>query len=146
MGYMSPDQLRKNYKWMLFLGLCCTGTQVLHRVSLLTLSASFVQTIKGCQPFFTSIVAVIWLGERFSIRTYAAVGLVVAGVVLSCISEADWNLFGVLAVLGSTFFIAFSSVGTKYILKANPNLDDHSIWILVSQGIFSLNRPLLSQS
>jgi len=111
-----------------------TGTQVSHRFALLSLQASFVQTVKACQPIFTAGLSFLWIQERCSLRTYLSLLVIVAGVVVSCMAEVEWNGLGLVAVLTSTFFIAFTSVGTKRALKSHPELNDHTMWCFAAQG------------
>jgi hypothetical protein len=44
-------------------------------------------------------------------------------------------------VLGSSFFFATVSVGSKKILKENTHIDDHAIWIMASVGTAGLLIP-----
>ena len=110
-------------------------------MSLLHLHASFVQTVKACQPIFTALVSLVWIREKCSLWTYLSLLPIVGGVGLSCAAEHEWTMAGLLAVLVSTFFIAFTSVGTKNALRLHPALDDHAMWCFAAQGTFIVLAP-----
>lgn len=88
-----------------------------YRWALMMATVSFVHTVKTLGPVFTIAFSRLLLGERLPASRYASVVPVVLGVALTSVTEAEFALSGLLAILLSTAGQALQAVVAKRLLR-----------------------------
>ena len=90
---------------------------IAYRWALMTTSVSFIHTVKTLGPIFTIAFAQLLLREQATAARYISVAPVILGVALTSITEAEFSMVGLIAVLTSTAAQALQSVGSKRLLR-----------------------------
>lgn len=94
-------------------------------------SASFVNTLKACDPLFALIFAKFILKQQFSPLTHVSLIMIVFGIILACTTEFAFHFSGLALALISTGFFVIRSVCTKKLLVECP-LDGQNIFFQIS--------------
>ncbi|KAL7056068.1 hypothetical protein AAHC03_021127 [Spirometra sp. Aus1] len=70
-------------------------------VSVHLLSAAYAHVVKSLMPVFVVLFSLL-LGQRFPLKTYGALTMIITGVAITSRGEASFNGLGLAAALGST--------------------------------------------
>ena len=114
---------------------------VSYRWSLMTVSVSFVHTLKTLGPLFTIVFSRALLRERLPLWQYVAVLPVVVGVAITTVSEAEFIWSGFLAALLSTVSQALQTVVSKRVLRGEE-VTKSELFAVAAVYAFLLLLPL----
>jgi drug/metabolite transporter (DMT)-like permease len=116
--------LMKMKSWSQFLKVCFLsfifcGTIVLGNASLKYLPVSFTQAIGSTTPFFTAILAYVFMGTRESLLTYLTLIPIMSGIAIASGGEPLFHMVGFLFCMTATAGRALKSV-TQSLLMSDP--------------------------
>lgn len=103
-------------------------------------SASFVNTLKACDPLFAVIGAKYVLNQEFSFLTYVSLVVIVGAIILACTTEFNFQFMGFVNAMVSTGLFVLRAIYTKKIMKTKT-LDGQNIFLhitMVTTFIFGL--------
>ncbi|EDQ84990.1 uncharacterized protein MONBRDRAFT_29680 [Monosiga brevicollis MX1] len=101
------------------------------QLSILKVPVSYAHTVKALMPIFTVVLSRIFLRQSHSWAAYLSLVPIMAGVVISSVTELEFNMIGLVSALFSTFIFAVQNIFSKKVMKAG--VDHISILIVVSR-------------
>jgi len=128
-------RLRHIWQWGLVLGAASLATLVLHRIAVMHLHVSYVHTIKASQPLFAVAISRLWLYEPLHNTILPPLAMIFTGVGLASAAEAQFDVLGSLAAVGSTACLATNMVLSK---KGMMELELDNTMMLALVKSFSL--------
>ncbi|KZV23923.1 phosphoenolpyruvate/phosphate translocator 2, chloroplastic-like [Dorcoceras hygrometricum] len=119
-----------------------TAGNLLTNISIGTVAVSFTHTIKAMEPFFTVLLAALFLGESPSLWVAASLVPVVGGVALASFTEASFNWIGFNSAMASNLTNQTRNVFSKKIMvKMEGTLDNINLFSLITVISFLLLAP-----
>ncbi|XP_030531010.1 phosphoenolpyruvate/phosphate translocator 2, chloroplastic-like [Rhodamnia argentea] len=131
-----PKLTRSQLGAVLPLAVAHTMGNLLTNVSLGRVAVSFTHTIKAMEPFFTVVLASLFLGERPSFWVVSSLVPIVGGVVLATFTEASFNWIGFSSAMASNLTNQSRNVFSKKIMvnkeEALDNINLFSVMTIMS--------------
>lgn len=112
-----------------------------YRFSLLTVSVSFIQTVKTLGPLFTILFSRFMLDERLPLSRYLSVVPVLLGVAIVTVTEVEFAWVGAFAAVVSTVSQALLAVLSKQVLRAQE-VSKSELFCMASFYAFAALLPL----
>ena len=77
------------------------------------ITISLAHTIKACEPFFTVLLAYIWLERTYKTTVYLSIVPILLGACMAAYTDSTYSAIGILAVVGATVSQAFNRLYIK---------------------------------
>ncbi|CAN1352036.1 Phosphoenolpyruvate/phosphate translocator 2, chloroplastic [Linum perenne] len=125
------------------LALAHTMGNLLTNVSIGKVSVSFTHTVKAMEPFFTVIIAAIFLGEKPTIWVVSSLVPIVGGVAMASMTEASFNWSGFYSAMASNVTNQSRNVLSKKLMvqKEETTLDNINLFSVITIISFLLVIP-----
>ncbi|KAI6671294.1 hypothetical protein NL676_006179 [Syzygium grande] len=131
-----PRLTRSQLATILPLAAAHTMGNLLTNISLGRVVVSFTHTIKAMEPFFTVVLASLFLGERPSFWVVSSLVPTVGGVALSSLTEASFNWIGFGSAMASNLMNQSRNVFSKKFMvnkeEALDNINLFSVMMIIS--------------
>ncbi|XP_073125226.1 phosphoenolpyruvate/phosphate translocator 2, chloroplastic [Henckelia pumila] len=138
----TPKLSRSQLGPIFLLALGHTAGNLLTNISIGTVAVSFTHTIKAMEPFFTVLLAALFLGESPSIWIVASLVPVVGGVALASFTEASFNWIGFSSAMASNLTNQTRNVFSKKVMvKMEGTLDNINLFSIITIISFLLLAP-----
>lgn len=138
----TPKLSRSQLGPIFLLALGHTAGNLLTNISIGTVAVSFTHTIKAMEPFFTVLLAALFLGESPSIWVVASLVPVVGGVALASFTEASFNWIGFNSAMASNLTNQTRNVFSKKLMvKMEGTLDNINLFSIITIISFLLLAP-----
>ncbi|XP_073018017.1 phosphoenolpyruvate/phosphate translocator 2, chloroplastic-like [Primulina eburnea] len=136
----TPKLRRSQLGPIFLLALGHTAGNLLTNISIGTVAVSFTHTIKAMEPFFTVLLAALFLGESPSKWVIASLVPVVGGVTLASFTEASFNRIGFNSAMASNLTNQTRNVFSKklMVVKMEGTLDNINLFSIISTMSFLL--------
>jgi len=95
---------------------CVAGMRGLHNIALGVVSLKLLQTVKCTAPVLNVLMQKVLHGKSFPAQTYLALLVISVGIVLTCGTEVELSLLGVLMGVLSTFMTNLQTIFGKTLL------------------------------
>ena len=115
-----------------------------YRWSLLSVSVSFIHTIKTLGPMFTIVFSRLVLDERLPTSRYLSVLPVVLGVSIATSTEVEFALLGFGMAMTSTICQALQCVLSKRILSGEAAVSKAELFCVAAMYAFVMLLPLFA--
>lgn len=109
-------------------------SSVCAHISIWKTEVSYAHTVKASIPIFTVVFSRIITGSKYSLRTYASLVPIVAGVAIASITEISFDPVGLGTALAAT---AGFSIMTIYTKKITEDVGIHTLRLLCTLGQLS---------
>lgn len=109
-------------------------SSVCAHISIWKTEVSYAHTVKASIPIFTVVFSRIITGTKYSLRTYASLVPIVAGVAIASITEISFDMVGLGTALTAT---AGFSIMTIYTKKITEDVGIHTLRLLCTLGQLS---------
>mmetsp|Transcript_22788 Transcript_22788/g.68639 ORF Transcript_22788/g.68639 Transcript_22788/m.68639 type:complete len:347 (+) Transcript_22788:286-1326(+) len=106
--------------------------------TLLKVPVSYAHTVKALMPLFSVTLSRIVLGEHHSWWMMTTLIPIVVGVIISSVTELEFNLPGLLAALTSSLLLSSQTIFSK---KAMLSVDHLNLLLVTSQISMALFTP-----
>ncbi|CAN1247373.1 Phosphoenolpyruvate/phosphate translocator 2, chloroplastic [Linum perenne] len=125
------------------LALAHTMGNLLTNVSIGKVSVSFTHTVKAMEPFFTVIIAALFLGEKPTIWVVSSLVPIVGGVAMASMTEASFNWSGFCSAMASNVTNQSRNVLSKKLMvqKEETTLDNINLFSVITIISFLLLIP-----
>ncbi|CAI9111189.1 OLC1v1011345C1 [Oldenlandia corymbosa var. corymbosa] len=138
-----PKITKSQFTSISLLALGHTVGNLLTNISLGKVAVSFTHTIKAMEPFFTVVLAVLFLRERPSFWVVASLVPIVGGVALASFTEASFNWIGFGSAMASNLTNQSRNVYSKVIMsKEEETLDNINLFSVMTIFSFILLVPI----
>lgn len=138
----TPKLSRSELGPIFLLALGHTAGNLLTNISIGTVAVSFTHTIKAMEPFFTVLLAALFLGESPSIWVVASLVPVVGGVALASFTEASFNWIGFNSAMASNLTNQTRNIFSKKLMvKMEGTLDNINLFSIITIISFLLLAP-----
>ncbi|KAK2661733.1 hypothetical protein Ddye_000307 [Dipteronia dyeriana] len=140
--YPRPKLSRSQLAAILPLAVAHTLGNLLTNVSLGMVNISFTQTIKAMEPFFTVLLAALFLSERPTLWVVSSLVPIVGGVVLASLTEASFNWTGFISAMASNVTNQSRNVlSKKFMVRKEDTLDNINLFSVITIISFILLVP-----
>ncbi|KAK1566520.1 hypothetical protein Q3G72_001034 [Acer saccharum] len=140
--YPRPKLSRSQLAAILPLAVAHTLGNLLTNVSIGMVNVSFTQTIKAMEPFFTVLLAAIFLSERPSLWVVSSLVPIVGGVALASLTEASFNWTGFISAMASNLTNQSRNVlSKKFMVRKEDTLDNINLFSVITIISFILLVP-----
>ncbi|KAK4779010.1 hypothetical protein SAY86_006538 [Trapa natans] len=143
-----PNIIRAQLAAILPLAVAHTMGNLLTNISLGKVAVSFTHTIKAMEPFFTVVLAALFIGEKPSFWVVSSLIPIVGGVALASFTEASFNWVGFGSAMASNLTNQSRNVlSKKLMVKKEESLDNINLFsvITVISFIFLLPSAILME-
>jgi len=137
--------LSRKFMWnMLFVGFMRFLTVILGLISLKTVAASFVETVKSSAPVFTVAAAWLMMGEKTSLLINMSLIPIMSGLALCSCNELSFTLLGFTAAFSNNICDCIQNVFSKKLLSENniQALSANQLQFFASISALLLQIPL----
>mmetsp|Transcript_62745 Transcript_62745/g.147117 ORF Transcript_62745/g.147117 Transcript_62745/m.147117 type:complete len:424 (+) Transcript_62745:99-1370(+) len=115
-----PGRMSWHFYMRLFgLALFHWGGSLFSNISVSEVHISFTHTVKAAEPFFTALFTALLMGGCPSLRAWASLFLVIAGIMVASTAEVSFTWRGFWAAMVSNIFVSFRTVLTKKLMDAH---------------------------
>ncbi|CAE6933361.1 PPT3 [Symbiodinium natans] len=134
-----PGRMSLDFYLRLFgLAIFHWGGMLFSNVSVSEVHISFTHTVKAAEPFFTALFTALLIGTWPSLRAWASLLLVIAGIVVASTAEISFTWTGFWAAMVSNFCVSLRTVLTK------KSMDNHIMDPLNFMAHLQLSACLVS--
>ncbi|RVW46452.1 Phosphoenolpyruvate/phosphate translocator 2, chloroplastic [Vitis vinifera] len=119
--YKRPKISKSQFSGILILAVTHTMGNLLTNLSLRKVAVSFTHTIKAMEPFFTVVLATLFLGEKPTLPIVSSLVPIVGGVALASFTESSFNWTGFWSAMASNLTNQSRSFGYHQPLLSNNN-------------------------
>ncbi|KAI9177983.1 hypothetical protein LWI28_021345 [Acer negundo] len=140
--YPRPKLSRSQLAAILPLAVAHTLGNLLTNVSLGMVNVSFTQTIKAMEPFFTVLLAALFLSERPTLWVVSSLVPIVGGVALASLTEVSFNWTGFISAMASNVTNQSRNVlSKKFMARKEDTLDNINLFSVITIISFILLVP-----
>ncbi|KAI6671292.1 hypothetical protein NL676_006177 [Syzygium grande] len=137
-----PKLTRSQLAAILPLAVAHTMGNLLTNISLGRVAVSFTHTIKAMEPFFTVVLASLFLGERPSFWVVSSLVPIVGGVALTSLTEASFNWIGFGSAMASNLTNQLRNVfSKKFMVNKEEALDNINLFSVMTIISFMFLAP-----
>ncbi|CAE7838870.1 PPT3 [Symbiodinium sp. CCMP2592] len=109
-----PGRMSLDFYLRLFgLAIFHWGGMLFSNISVSEVHISFTHTVKAAEPFFTALFTALLIGTWPSLRAWASLFLVIAGIVVASTAEISFTWTGFWAAMVSNLCVSLRTVFTK---------------------------------
>ncbi|KAI4375336.1 hypothetical protein MLD38_013219 [Melastoma candidum] len=138
-----PKITRSQFNVILPLAIAHSMGNILTNISLGKVAVSFTHTIKAMEPFFTVVLATLFLGERPTFWVVSSLVPIVGGVALASFTEASFNWVGFGSAMASNLTNQSRNVfSKKFMVNKEEALDNINLFSLMTMISFVLVVPV----
>lgn len=138
-----PKISKSQFMSILTLALIHTLGNVLTNISLGRVAVSFTHTIKAMEPFFTVVLAALFLGESPNFWVVSSLLPIVGGVALASFTEASFNWIGFGSAMASNLTNQSRNVlSKKFMINKEEALDNINLFSVITIMSFVLLAPI----
>jgi len=107
-----------SYLWYLIpLAVGKFAASVTSHWSLWRVGVNFVHTVKATAPIFVLILTRLFLGQKHSMRVYLTILPITAGVMVTSLTELEFDSKGLVIALMSTLFFTLQNLFSKLFIE-----------------------------
>ncbi|KAL5793207.1 hypothetical protein ACOSP7_001801 [Xanthoceras sorbifolium] len=140
--YPRPKLTRSRLAAILPLAVAHTLGNLLTNVSLGNVNVSFTHTIKAMEPFFTVLLAALFLSERPTLWVVFSLVPIVGGVALASFTEVSFNWIGFISAMASNVTNQSRNVlSKKFMVSTEDTLDNINLFSVITVISFILLVP-----
>lgn len=138
-----PKITKSQFISILTLAAIHTLGNVLTNISLGKVAVSFTHTIKAMEPFFTVVLAALFLGDSPNLWIVASLVPIVGGVALASFTEASFNWIGFGSAMASNLTNQSRNVlSKKFMVNKEEALDNINLFSVITIMSFVLLAPI----
>ncbi|KAL3720273.1 hypothetical protein ACJRO7_005150 [Eucalyptus globulus] len=137
-----PKLTRSQLALILPLAVAHTMGNLLTNISIGRVAVSFTHTIKAMEPFFTVVLASLFLGERPSFWVVSSLVPTVCGVALASFSETSFNWIGFSSAMASNLTNQSRNIfSKKFMVNKEETLDNINLFSVMTIMSFMFLAP-----
>ncbi|KAF8010965.1 hypothetical protein BT93_J1561 [Corymbia citriodora subsp. variegata] len=137
-----PKLTRSQIAVILPLAVAHTMGNLLTNISIGRVAVSFTHTIKAMEPFFTVVLASLFLGERPSFWVVSSLVPIVGGVALASFTETSFNWIGFGSAMASNLTNQSRNVfSKKFMGNKEETLDNINLFSVMTIMSFMFLAP-----
>ncbi|XAR51881.1 hypothetical protein NMG60_11006665 [Bertholletia excelsa] len=141
--YPKPKITKSQIATILTLAVIHTMGNILTNISIGKVAVSFTHTIKSMEPFFTVVLATLFLGEKPSLWVVASLVPIVGGVALTSFTEASFNWIGFSTAMASNLTNQSRNVlSKKFMVNKEEAMDNINLFSTITIISFLLLTPV----
>lgn len=139
--YQKPKISGPQFAAILPLAVAHTIGNLLTNVSIGKVAVSFTHTIKSMEPFFTVVLAALFLGEKPNLWVVSSLVPIAGGVGLASFTEASFNWTGFFSAMASNLINQSRNVLSKEFMFRKDALDNINLFSVITIISFVLAVP-----
>lgn len=141
--YKRPKISKSQFSGILILAVTHTMGNLLTNLSLRKVAVSFTHTIKAMEPFFTVVLATLFLGEKPTLPIVSSLVPIVGGVALASFTESSFNWTGFWSAMASNLTNQSRNVfSKKFMVNKEEALDTINLFSVITIISFLLCTPV----